>query len=289
MAQQFCPNCGYALVPARSSKLRRIGSLVAGSWRRVERREINSTALTPWRSPEPAPGYGNIPAFTEAERLRPARPQNAESDVMVPLLQALGTGFFVTLAAGVYAYHQRGFTWDAAVTIGVVAAGGYWLIVTSANRKLLWIVERIINKDIDGETGPPPPPPQVALEVIHKSEDDAGRRTFRQGLRFDLPAGITESHLLEFARGAVQENRGLAEATWTGAGKPFSKPKFGELLDALTRAGIVRWRNEKSPAQGRELTGAGRRALLAFIYLSARTHTHADNGPRNYAFIEGIG
>lgn len=280
MMAQYCPHCGFRLAdPKPASRLRRLASAY-GSYRQHRLTTLQSTAITPWQPPTTDQGDGR---YLEAERRTPYRPQNAESDFIVPLLQSLGTGAFVTIGAGWMAWLYHGFTWEMAVGVGLVTAGGFWVITVMANRKLLWVVERIINSDLDedGEVGRPEER-EITLNVKHAN------RTGTQTFRFGLPAGITEANLYDFARGVMLESRGLAESSWTGYGKPFSKPKYNEFLDALDRAGLVRWINPQAHAQGRELTPAGARALLDYIQ-AARTHTHARSGDSDYEFIEGVG
>jgi hypothetical protein len=282
---QICPNCGFCLAdPRPPGKLRRLASAY-GSYRQHRLTTFQSTALTPWQPT--VPDHQGEGRYLEAERRTPYRPQNAESDFLVPLLQAIGTGAFITVVAGWAAWLYRGFTWDMAVGSGLIAAGGFWVITVTANRKLLWVVETMVNSDLDqdGAVGQPTPPArEVTLNVMHQNH----KGVINQVFRFDLPAGISEEDFQEFAQGIVRERRGLAESAWAGTGRPFSKPKYNELLDALTAAGIVRWINPDAHAQGRELTEAGQRSLRRYLYV-ARTHTHADNGASDYAFIEEAG
>ena len=126
------------------------------------------------------------------------------------------------------------------------------------------------------------PAPPIELNVTHA--DETGR--FKQMFRFTLPAGVTEQSFSDFASGVTLEQRGLSEAAWTGHGRPFSKAEYSALLDSLTSSGIIRWKNERHPAQGRELTGAGRRSLLQFVY-TARAHAHA-NPPQSILRYDDI-
>jgi hypothetical protein len=278
----LCPMCNQPL--KRRGKISRAASAYSG-WRKRTLTTMQETAIQPW---QPAQDFEQGPGRSfEAERTRPARAQNLESDFLVPLALAGATFGIVTIGALWLAWNMRGFTWPMAITAGFIFAGGMWFALVLANRKLLWIVERVANFDLDGDgyTGQPEPPARpVALEIVHKSEADS----FRQMFRFDLPAGVTEDDFREFALGVVNEHRGLAESSWTGAGKLFSKAKYNELLNTLDQAGLVRWRNPAAPAQGRELTPAGSRSLRSWLKI-ARTHTQPSNGASDYAFIEGVG
>ena len=266
MATDICPTCGQPM--KRPGLGRRLWSTY-GSYRQNRITTYSNMAMTPWQPQAPG-GSGSEPGrYLEAERRSPYRPQNAESDFLVPALQALATGAFVTIGAGWVAWMYRGITWEMAVGAGLVSMGGFWVITVLANRKLLWMIETITNGDLDhdGAVGAPAAPARpVALEVVHRNE--AG--IFSQMFRFELPEGISEADFGEFARGVVS-GRGLAESAWTGAGKPFSKSRYGDLLATLEQAGLVRWKNVNAPAQGRELTPAGGRALRSWLEM-ARTH-----------------
>lgn len=277
----LCPTCGQPI--KRPGVARRLLSAY-GSYRQTRIASYQSTSLTPWQ-PQPPPGSSEPGRYLEAERRSPYRPQNAESDFLVPALQALATGVFVTIGAGWVAWKYPGFTADMALGCGVLAAGGFWVLTVLANRKLLWMVETITNGDLDndGVIGEPPPPRPVALEVTHRNE--AG--TFGQMFRFDLPSGVTEDDFKEFARG-VTTGRGLAESGWIGSGKPFSRQSYNALLAALEQAGIVRWKDDGNHAAGRELTPSGARSLRSWLKMDTRSLTLTQRG-NDYEFIPGIG
>lgn len=288
MNNTVCPMCGQPL-GKRSGNLRRAFSAY-GRWRSRRITRLDSSAVGPWQPPGMRPGPDETaPAggYVQASRVTPVRPQNLESDFLTPLMQAIGTGFFTGLVSGLIAWQSPTFTYVFALGCGVSAAGLHWALAIIWNRGNLQVIESVVRQDLDGDghIGPPPPPPAVALSVVHTSSDDP---SFRRIFNFDLPAGITENNFRDFAGGVTEARRGLAEATWCGSGKPFSKPKYNDLMDTLSRAGIVRWRNEQAPAQGRELTPAGGRALRAWLRI-ARTHPHAANGDSGYVPVEGIG
>lgn len=214
----------------------------------------------------------------------PTRAASIESDVLVPLAQSAIFGALAGLVSIALPLWVKGWSWwsPAAIALGVTALA--WWVIAQDHRRALWTIEEMTSYDIDGDgqAGPPAPPaPPITLEIVHKSQ---GGKRF---LNFNLPDGIGEADFLEFARGITLENRGLAELVWTGKGKLFSRGRYGELLDILTQAEIVRLKNSHAPAQGRELTGAGYQALLA--YVNARTHAHAPTGSNNYEYIQGIG
>lgn len=269
-----CPHCG--------KPLNQPGYLSRG-WGafKQRRRSIlqNTAALAPWE-PQTSP-VGPRGGFVEASRQVPARPQNLESDFLTPLAQSFATGGIVFLCGGYIAAMTDGIWWYHGLGAGILAGSVYWVMAMGWNRRLLWVVEEITRTDIDndGYAGEPEQMQSTAepvkLEVIYKESTG-----YHRWLNLELPNGVSQDDLLTFARGVVN-GKSLAESVWTGKGKLFSKPKYNQLLDSLTQAGIVRWKNEAAPAQGRELVGQqGRLALLKLVYgdENARKHTQASNG-----------
>lgn len=286
---QFCPQCG-AKLDIRPGAMRRLARGV-GQWRAARTTTLESTALAPWQPEPPVPAAPAGHTMT-AIRQTPVRGQNLEADLATPFLQAIATGLFVSILGLYLAWVRQGVLWHHGLIAGVVAAGIYWLLTLSWNRKLLWLVEEIIQADVDGDgyaSQPEPKKPVITFEVVDRTGGFNARL-------FDLPEGVTEADLAELARGALKEHRGLAESSWTGRGKPFSKPKFKELMDVLTEAGLVRWIDNSNHAQGRELTGTGCRNLYPLAYgahpehsRGARTHAHAGSGDTLIGKYEVIG
>jgi len=228
-------------------------------WREQDTSYLDNEAVPPWsptmRPLPPTPGR-----YFEAERRRPARPLNLESDVFVPAGQSAIVALFVTVG-GVYLAMAFGWwPWHLSCFAGL-AAGALWFVVWLAlSRNLLWIIERVVNDD-QGPDGQPQPlqlaePDPVVLEV--KAVDQRGRL---QGIkRFgDLPNDL-QDRLPIFAAG-VLAGKGLSVSTWTGKGCLFSRQEYDQVMGALQDAGIVAWRHPSDPKQGREVTTRGRAAL----------------------------
>ncbi|GIK42383.1 MAG: hypothetical protein BroJett011_62160 [Chloroflexota bacterium] len=264
-----CPHCGHplAIVPARPTY---------HGWSQPA--TFQNAVQTPL---EPAP---LAPTYSNYERRQPARPATWESDVLVPLAQSAVWGLIGgLLSIGLPAF-VNGWPWWTPGPAFILSTSLAWWLISADHQRALWIVEKIINRDFDGDgqAGAPEPEP-ITLEIIHKTESGSVKHM----LRFQLPEGISQDDFYQFSRGITLEKRSLAESTWTGRGKLFSKGEYSRLLDDLTKAEVIRWRNKAAPAQGRELTKAGYLSFLA--YVNARTHTHASDDVSNYEFIEGVG
>lgn len=77
----------------------------------------------------------------------------------------------------------------------------------------------------------------------------------RSGMFIDLPC---EPEQLAALAGGVVSGTSLAESSWCGSGRPFSKSQFHSVRNELVRRGLVAWRNVHAPSQGLEPTRVGR-------------------------------
>lgn len=196
----------------------------------------------PWRKFEAEA----TPEPLEVEERTPARPPSLESDVAVPLAQSLATGFLLGGATGLAGvWLQAPDPLALGVGVGVVATVGTWAMLLRQVRDLLWTVITTVSQERTE-----PERPTVRVEVAQE-----GGRVVRY---LDLPGD--PDRLAVLARG-VLAGRPLSEATWCGAGRPFSRGEFADLRAELLRAGLARWRNPQAPAQGVILTPAGRAVL----------------------------
>jgi len=218
--------------------------------RHTEDFESTTSALAPLSLPS-----ADMPGgYFEAERRRPARAMNIESDFITPFFQSLAIALFVSIGGFYLAVAWDTFVWHLSCFAGIIAGAGWFAGAIWFGRDLLWIVERITNEDIDGDgsIGRPDPPQRNLdpVEVIHT--DGQGR--IKTMYRLDLP-NITDQQLVEFAKGVPV--KGLAESAWIGGGNPFSSAQYGQLMTELDRAGVVVWKNPNATNQGRQLTRHG--------------------------------
>lgn len=194
---------------------------------------------------------------SEIERRRPARGASIESDVAVPGLQAAISGLLSGVAVLALAL---GFGWDSPLRIAAAVAIAVtiltWIGLLSAHRRLLWELEEIRNRDIDGdgEIGrpePPQPEPITRVEVI----DEGGHR-----IRwFDVP--LEDRDLERLARALLVERRALARRHLDDI---IAEDQYTDVLDALIEGDAVRLKG-KSRQAGVELTAVGRAFLRQYL------------------------
>jgi len=221
-----CPHCGQSIKLTKE--------YATAGWQLSQRFDSAVPAIATTR---PAP------QVTEAERRTPARPASVESDVMVPGAQALATGVALgIIAIPVSIYFQ--LHWTTPLTVLAIGTAGTWMSLLGAHRKLLWTVETIINRDIDGDgaTGNPKPA-RVEVEVT------AGRTT-----QLDDFPGPPEQ-LQKFANDVYSGRVTFSER---GAGNSgYGATAFKELRKKFIARGWATWRTPGEARQGADLTAKG--------------------------------
>jgi len=174
--------------------------------------------------------------------------------VTIPLLQSVITGAFAGIAAGVVcAVLQLGFSaWAAGAVVWVLVTFGSWL---SFRGHWQAVIERALGVDFNGdgiigEPEPALPEPQPLRVELY--QDNGARGEF-----IDLPY----SDRLPALASGLLAGRQFAQTAWTGGGQLFSRAEFEELRAAMLKRGLARWKNPQAPAQGIEITPAGRAVL----------------------------
>ncbi len=232
----------------RPNKARRALTAYGGyRTRRTEEFKQTSDALAPW---EPTAADGSH--FT-AERRRPARPANVESDVIVPLLQSVAVAIAVSVAGLYLSMFFDLFAWHLSCFGGLLAGGIWFIAALFLGRDLLWIVESITTYDIDGD-GVIGPPPVTELAVNVTDGADRIHKQYRQTL------GVEPDRMVKFAEG-VLAGRGMAVNAWTGSNGLFSRTEFDGLMAELERSGLVERENPGQSNSARRLTDEGREAF----------------------------
>jgi hypothetical protein len=150
-----------------------------------------------------------------------------------------------------------GLGWDgwAIPAISGVAVTLAWAAKMSQHSKLLWLVEGITRRDIDGDgqTGKPEKPPAITVHVDHKTEHGYSSQLF------DLPEGVSEAMFNEFIE-SVLAGASTAESGWTGGGNLFSLAQYASIRDNLFLTGLANWKG-KAKNQGWGLTKRGLASL----------------------------
>lgn len=179
---------------------------------------------------------------------------------IAPILQAFTTGLLTGLALAAVDWGLGlGLGWRVALSAVPVVWLLAWLASLRGWRNRL---ERLTGLDLDrnGYVGEPEPeaepqPPQ-RLEV--KLYTNGGRNMEV----IDLPG---PDLLPTFARGLLEYNKPLTQTAWTGSAGPYSRSQFDELRNELIHRGLARWKNPAAPAQGCELSPAGRAVMRRII------------------------
>lgn len=199
------------------------------------------------------------------EKRQPAREPSLQGDVLVPAAQSLLTGLAIGVPSaavmGMLGY-DTGASLATGAAIGLTAISVTWLIKMDAHSRLLWLVESVTGRDIDGdgETGEPEPvarPEPVRLEVVK----EAAPGKFA-GMNIDLPEGVDRGLFAHWAAMVVNNGMSTGRTHWTGAGRPFSRELYDRFLVALETAGII---HDYGDGKGRVLTTGGKHSLKRFL------------------------
>jgi hypothetical protein len=177
---------------------------------------------------------------------------NIEGQVLVPMAQSAVTATAVGLLS-VGALVAVGLDWQQVLTGGLAVFGvvftGQWLYLMTDTRRMLWQVERLINRDLDGdgETGKP----GKTLNINVSSTENKNMHMDRLHLE-----GINPDDFVTFAQ-AVLNGQSMAVNRWTGSAWVWSRSQYDMIMSELERATLVRFVNGQQ-SQGRELTSKGK-------------------------------
>lgn len=234
MSTTTCPHCGRQIELTKANTR----STALAMW---HQRQTFESAVPAIAQAHPAP------QFSEAERRAPARAASVESDVLVPATQALITGA-VSLIPGIALTIWLEMPWYSPFLIagGVIAL--FWLYLLDAHRKLLWSVETIINRDIDGDGAKGNPKParvEVAVKAHRHTELD------------DLPGPVDA--LREFAQDVYSGRVTFSERGARKSG--YGATAFKELRTTFINRGWATWNVPGEARQGVKLTAKGRAVM----------------------------
>lgn len=175
--------------------------------------------------------------------------------VVVPLAQSVITGVLVGFGVGALSWLVgSGQPVKVGLAIWLVCQGCTWLVMLVRWSRLVDRIETALERFLGvGVEQPGEPITQIEPIRVEILDRPARRTTF-----IDLPARPEQLLALSdgLARGVP-----LAEGSWTGAGRPFSKTEFHTLRDAMLKGGLLVPKNANAPAQGFQLTAAGRHLI----------------------------
>lgn len=218
----ICPHCG-----------RDIG----GNWQPIQSAQFHAA---PWNQTAP------LPAFTGSyERRAPARAPEFIGDVAVPATQSLitaGVGAIIGGAIG---------GWPGAAIGGGLVWSVTWFVLLGEHRRGLWIVERITNRDLDGDgvKGEPAPRQPLRVEIAQG----------RQVRLLDLP--VSDEKLETLASAVLEDNKPFSRR---GLADVLTPDEYDQVSAAMLTAGLLISRGTGKTA-GVELTHAGRAMLRKFL------------------------
>jgi len=204
---------------------------------------------------------------TEADQLirtaTPGRLAALESDVLVPVLQALAIAGAVGLLAGVVILLWIGperdleggelwtFAGRVAGTAAALSLAATIIAFVLGHRRALYQVEEWIGRDLDGDghTGKPGPPAPSTVRVELIGNGGKHQRYV------ELPVDDDKLHLV--ARACLWHGKRFSRRELAGA---LSQGEYARLAEAMLGAGLLR-----DTATGRELTASGRALLRRFM------------------------
>jgi hypothetical protein len=191
--------------------------------------------------------------------------------VVLPFWQAVASGGFVGVflgtLVGVLTYASGAAVWWKAAGIGLVvaffafllAALIAWFFFVNEWRAMVWQTENFLHRDIDGDgyQGQPAPPQTVRVEMLRDAVDGP----YPQTQIAELPT--SKEKMTDLARG-VLGGTPFSEPQWSGAGALFSRNEFRQVRDVFLSRGWVRWKDDRYPQQGLELSPAGKAVMRTF-------------------------
>jgi len=135
-----------------------------GDWRRREGQVM-------------AAGQVAVPTGASYEKRAPAR----SSDVRETIEYSAGSAGVLMVAGFVFAVLvQDSRVFVVFLILGVIAFVVLWFVLMYESRRLLWIVERITGKDLDGDGQKGQPPSVNVTKTVRIALDDGGQILYRE-------------------------------------------------------------------------------------------------------------
>lgn len=173
---------------------------------------------------------------------------------IMPLAQSLISAVFVATLAGAVALYAEWNRPGHVALLGGALAGAWWWLSSLAWWRRLAFPELQVQPVDDNQAVDPIDTPPVVVQLT--SED--GRH-----VQLGYLEGVNNYQLAALAEGLLT-GQTFSESTWTGAGRPFSKAQFHHVRREFMKRQWCAWRNPGAPAQGIQLTAAGRAVMRSF-------------------------
>jgi len=204
---------------------------------------------------------GDARFFSNVERTTPVRAPDMTPDVLVPLAQMgmVGLGAFcITTSVCMFIISPVG-----AISLGLgaagIAIGAATYNALAYSRRTIYAIERYKDNLTATTTA-------SAETIIEEIELTVTREDLSAAYppiqRRTLPTDT--GRFRELAQAAIK-GQPLTQSEWAGSDKPFSRSEFDNIAQTLMELGIMAWRSERDPAQGRVITAGGRHALMAWM------------------------
>ena len=171
------------------------------------------------------------------EKFTPTREPTVAGDVRVPLAQAAITAGAITLPVALLTASQSGSPWLPISAFGLTFTGA-WLLLLADHRSLLRTVERITQRDLDGDGRVADKPVEVERRVSFNAVELSPTGRYLRSRRIVVPRG-DERAIAEMARG-VSAGKPLTQREWAHF---YNRDEFNALRDTLIQLGYAAWRD----------------------------------------------
>lgn len=188
-------------------------------------------------------------AVTQYETRKAQRAVSMEADVRVPFAQAGLTACAFGIMAGLLAW-AAGWSWRVPVVAFALVLASAWLWRLRLADALLWQIETITQRDLDGDrqVGRPGPRSSAATLLVNPSEARATAGRIQRANADD--AELVD--LLAFVNRCA--NLGTSEAAQGIPPAPAARAAFARKRDVLIDLGVAAWRDPERRRLGWQLT-----------------------------------
>lgn len=179
--------------------------------------------------------------LSEYERRKAQRAVSLETDVKVPLAQAVITAGALGVMAGLLAW---AFAWSWRVPVVVMALGLAiaWLWRLRLVDALLWEVETVTGRDVNGDGRVGRPARAYTVANPHDARAAAQRSQLERQAEQERAALVTFVHRCYTA--------GTSEAAHGVKATGPDREQYVKARDVLLSLGIAAWRNPERPRAG---------------------------------------